>query len=286
MTVVAVVAALLSAAAYAAGAALQQHAAAATAGRGGIALLVRLLRRPRWRAGILCVLVGAGLHLLALRWGPLVLVQPIGAVGVVLALPIGAALSARPVSRFELIAAAAVGVGLLGLLLSVRAVPGLPRLNGVDLPAAGVLVVAAVAACVVGGLLLAGGARAVVFAAGAGVCFGATSAVARGLVVQAGPEGLRAVALSAPAAAFAAAAAAGLVLAQTAYAAGTLGSVLATLTVVDPLVAVGLGHAFLGERVAVTAVGGLTAVACAGAVVVGTAVLAQRHPTADALVGR
>jgi len=58
----------------------------------GRRLLSHLIRRPRWVCGMVAMLLGGGLHLLALQSGPLVLVQPLGVSAVVFALPLAAAL--------------------------------------------------------------------------------------------------------------------------------------------------------------------------------------------------
>ena len=49
-----------------------------------------LLRRPRWWMAVTSTLAGATLHVVALKFGPLTLVQPLGVSALVMALPIGA----------------------------------------------------------------------------------------------------------------------------------------------------------------------------------------------------
>ncbi|MFD0885881.1 hypothetical protein ACFQ08_15130, partial [Streptosporangium algeriense] len=82
MPVLAVGLALLGSLFFALGAALQQHEAAG-AERPAIG---RLFRRPRWLLGGLSIAVGTGLHVLALRYGPLTLVQPMGVASLLFAL--------------------------------------------------------------------------------------------------------------------------------------------------------------------------------------------------------
>ncbi|MBL7489934.1 hypothetical protein I6A60_33140 [Frankia sp. AgB1.9] len=124
----AVPAAVASALCYAVAAALQQREAARAAG-GGLRLLAGLARRPLWLAGIGATAAGATLHVLALRLGPLALVQPIGAAGLLFALPLGALLHRRPVRRGELAAAGLVAAGVVGLLASVQVARGTPTLS-------------------------------------------------------------------------------------------------------------------------------------------------------------
>jgi hypothetical protein len=94
VTAWAICAAVAGALCFAVAAALQQQeASAAPATRvAGWRLLVHLVRRPRWVLGMVAMLLGGGLHLLALRSGPLVLVQPLGVSAVLFALPLAAAL--------------------------------------------------------------------------------------------------------------------------------------------------------------------------------------------------
>jgi hypothetical protein len=87
----------------------QQEASAAPATRvAGWRLLVHLVRRPRWVLGMVAMLLGAGLHLLALRSVPLVLVQPLGVSAVLFALPLAAALRGYRVRAGERAAGALV----------------------------------------------------------------------------------------------------------------------------------------------------------------------------------
>ena len=81
--------------------------------RGG----VRLLRRRRWWIAVGLSATAAVLHVLALRYGPLTVVQPLGALTLVLALPLSAAVVGRRVTTTEWRGAGLTLVGLTGLLL-------------------------------------------------------------------------------------------------------------------------------------------------------------------------
>jgi drug/metabolite transporter (DMT)-like permease len=93
----AVAAALLAALCYAIGAALEQKEASAAATQRVVhpGLLWQVLRRPIWLAGFAVMAVGEVLHVLALAWAPLAVVQPIGVTTVLFALPIGALVARR-----------------------------------------------------------------------------------------------------------------------------------------------------------------------------------------------
>src|SRR4051812_19218013 len=83
-----------------------------------------LVRQPRWWLAVLLNCLGAGLHVLALRFGPLTLVQPLGALALVFALLLSATRPGHPVSWREWRGAAMTMWGLAGLLLlTASAVP-------------------------------------------------------------------------------------------------------------------------------------------------------------------
>ncbi|NDZ98212.1 hypothetical protein G3I28_02500, partial [Streptomyces sp. SID10116] len=76
---------LVSAVAYAGGAILQEHVAATTPGQ-----RYAPLRRGAWWVAIALNGLGALLHVVALAYGPLSVVQPLGALTIVFALPMAA----------------------------------------------------------------------------------------------------------------------------------------------------------------------------------------------------
>src|ERR1700749_2970168 len=99
----AILAAVSAAALFAVAAALQHrsaglvsaavhHRGASPGPAGGHRRLARVapraLRHPLWIAGLLASLAGFGLHAVALRDGPLTLVQPLLVTGVIFALPL------------------------------------------------------------------------------------------------------------------------------------------------------------------------------------------------------
>lgn len=251
----ALVCAVAAAVFYAIAAALQQHEAAQSAASSGMSLLARLVRRPRWLAGVAATVVGAALHVVSLRLGPLALVQPVGVTGLLFALPLGAALHGHRLLRCDLGAAAVVILGLVGLLASVQVHAGTPsiseRASGVLAAATGVL---AWSATLVGRRLPAAPRGAVLAVAG-GAAFGAASALVRVVARQVGVVGpLHAIVGWTPVALIAVAFL-GLSLSQSAYQVGTLAAVLPALSVVDPVVAAVVGELLLGEPVTFTAIG-------------------------------
>lgn len=243
-------AALAGAFFLASAAALQQRGAASVPGRGMLrpALLLDLARTPIWLAGTVAGLAGVGLQVLALRWGPLALVQPLGVTTLLFALPVGAAMWGRRVTRVEMYAAAAVGLGLGGLLMTLHTPAVAPALDPGRLTIVGFVVAGGLAACGACAFRLRGEARTILLAVGAGLAFGTTAALVEVLVDQAAVRG-PSVLVSWLTPATLAASAAGFVLCQGAYRSGQLSTALATILVLDPLTAIGVGRFALREPV-------------------------------------
>jgi drug/metabolite transporter (DMT)-like permease len=232
--------AMMSTGCYAVSAVLQEQEASRQ--QAAERLVRRLLQRPRWWLAVLASVTAAGLHIVALALGPLSVVQPIGVLTLVLALPLGARWAGRTVSRAQWLAAVAVAAGLIAVLAVTPHRPhnlhpgllGVPEVVGLGL----VLVALLIA---VSQRLPERGAP-VVRATAAAVCFGFASGMTRVAAIGAAPF-LVAGALAV------AGAAAGFGLAQLAYRNGGLGAPLATVILVDPLVAVLIGVTVLGESV-------------------------------------
>jgi len=242
--VAAVALALASTGCYAASAVLQQREAERSC-TGGLGLLWTLARQPGWWLAVLATVAGAGLHIVALAIGPLSVVQPLSVLTLVWALPLGTVLAKRVVTRREWWAGAVVVAGV-GLALAV-----LPHRGGhARLPVAVLLAAAAVTAALVA--VLVGLARLLAWRGGP-VLGAAAAATCSGFASGMGRIAFSGAAAFLPAAAIAVlAAGAGLALAQPAYRRGGLGAPLATLILVDPLVAVAIGVTLLAEPVSLT----------------------------------
>ncbi len=248
---------------FALGAALQQFEAA----REQRPRLRDLVRRPRWLASGATILVGGGLHILALGLGPLTIVQPMGVASLLFALPIAAALRGRKVRGRELLGAAAVAAGLLLLIWWV------PRPSGqIRLTPAGVGIVLATAAALtllvgaIARVVASSAFRAAALATIAGVLLGTTATLVRAVIASDLPwwYPLGAPLLALPA----------LFILQRAYAAGHFGVSFASLLISDPITAVAFGALLLGEPIPA---GPVTVVAAALAVC-GVIVLARTSP--------
>jgi len=280
----AVLAALAGACCYALAGALQHQEAAKIPAAGVIdpRLLLELARRPRWLAGIGATGAGAGLHLFALSEAPLTIVQPVGVTALVFAVPIAAALGPHRIRWQELAAALVMLVGLVALLsvfpAGAGARPG-PGGVGALLGFAG----ASGAALAVLATVLAGRARTVVLAAAAGAAFGATSALARVLLLVLREPSSSLVLLAGTG--FVLLAGLGLLLTQSAYRSGSFALVLAVVTIVDPLVAATAGVALFREPAPGGAGPILLAAIGVGLAIVGVTWLASSPAHAPARAG-
>ncbi|CAL9360930.1 hypothetical protein SUDANB6_00661 [Streptomyces sp. enrichment culture] len=236
----AVVLSLVSAVAYAAAAVAQERLASRSAGAGTL----RLLADGAWWWSVVLNASAALLHVVALRYGPLTVVQPLGALTLVAAVPMGARFAGRRVSAAEW---RGTGLTLLGLgaLLVTASGPAPGDVLGVS----EALVVAGVTAALIGTLSWPGSRPGLRHAAASGVASGVASALTQTVTVavtgRSGPlPGVQVAGVALLVAAFAAG---GLLLSQTAYRGG-LGAPLAVVTLANPVAAAAIGLSLLGER--------------------------------------
>ncbi|MFD6529901.1 DMT family transporter [Streptomyces sp. NPDC060184] len=241
-TLVAILFCLVSAVAYAAAAVAQSRLAGRTEpGTGGL----RLLGRGAWWASVGLNATGALLHVAALKYGPLTLVQPLGALTLVAAVPLGARTAGRKVSGTEWRGTALTLVGLAALL---TAAGGAAPHETLGLGEA--LGVGAVTLAVVSGLGRPGARPGLRHAAASGITSGVASALTQTLTVALTAHTSdalltpRTVVVALLVAAFSMG---GLLFSQTAYRDG-LGAPLAVLTLANPVAAAVIGMVLLGER--------------------------------------
>jgi len=238
----AIVVAVLSTVCYATSAVLQETEASRQVLAAG--LIRQLVRRPRWWLAVGVSVTAALLHIGALALGPLSVVQPLGVLTLVLALPLGARWGGRAVTARQWWAALAVAAGLAAVL-AVAPHRARHAAHGIlGLPVATALIATLVVVLVVISGRTVPPISPVARAGAAGTCFGFASGMTRVAATGAAPLPV-AGALAVLGAAF------GFGLAQLAYRNGGLGAPLATLILVDPLVAVVIGVTVLGEPVPV-----------------------------------
>ncbi|PPS72401.1 MULTISPECIES: hypothetical protein [Streptomyces] len=270
--VIALALSLVSAVAYAAAAVAQERLASRSPGAGTL----RLLGSGAWWGSVGLNASAALLHVVALRYGPLTVVQPLGALTLVAAVPMGARMAGRRVSAVEWKGTALTLLGLGAVLVTASG----PAPDGVlSVPEA--LAVAGATAAFIGVLSRPGARPGLRHATASGLASGVASALTQTVTVAAtdrsGPVlSVQVVGVALIVAAFAAG---GLVLSQTAYRGG-LGGPLAMVTLSNPLAAAVIGLSLLGERLQGGPAGVLLALAGAGLASWGVVLLTRTAPAA------
>ncbi len=261
MTALAVGAALGAASLFGLASAVQHREALSVEASVSPRLLLTLARRPWWLAGIVADVLAVGLQAVALSRGSVALVSTLMVAGLPLAVLLSALLARRSLTTVEIrgLLLCSAGLAVLGPALATTALGRAPSRSSGLLAA---LVVAAVVLPLLAlrhrpryGGMLAGAAAGAVVGAGAVLLAVTATRVQDGLSPGLALLGAVAVGLL------------GLLLTQVAFQTGELGAPLAALTVVEPVVAVLLAVAVLGEalpggagHVAALAVGSLAAV--------------------------
>ncbi|MCF0088840.1 MULTISPECIES: DMT family transporter [unclassified Streptomyces] len=263
---VSVLLSLISAVAYAGGAIVQERVAAGTPDG-----TYAPLRHPAWWAAIALNGLGALLHVVALAYGPLSLVQPLGALTIVFALPMAALFVGRRAGATAWRGALMATVGLAGLL----ALTGGAEAQSLDSTQR--VLLATLTGGVVVALMTAARAahrhpvvRSVLLAAASGIAFGIASVFTK-TVAEDWERGL-AVGSLPIVAVIAVLAAAGTLLSQASYRGAGLAAPLATVTVVNPVIAAAVGLTMFGETFRYGVTGTMLALGC-GVVAAGGLIL-------------
>ncbi|MFE8948572.1 DMT family transporter [Streptomyces sp. NPDC007856] len=245
-----------SALAYAAGAIVQEQVAVSSPGSAYLPL-----RRPGWWGSLALNGLGGVLHVVALAYGPLSLVQPLGALTIVFALPLAALFVGRRAGATAWRGAVMATVGLAGLLALVGSS------DGHSLDTAQRVAVALVSGGAVVALMCAGRAahrhpavRSVLLATASGTAFGMSSVFTKTVAVD-WTHGIDLDDLPSLAV-IALFAVAGVLVSQASYRGGGLAAPLATLTVVNPVLAAAVGILMFGETFRHGGAGTALAVTC------------------------
>ncbi|MER5428373.1 DMT family transporter [Streptomyces sp. NPDC002588] len=261
-----VVLSLISAVAYASGAIVQEQVAVSSPGEE-----YAPLRRPGWWAAVGLNGLGGLLHVVALAYGPLSLVQPLGALTIVFALPMAALFVGRRAGATAWRGAIMATVGLAGLLSLV----GASDAQSLSTPQR--VSVAVVTAGAVVALMVAGRAahrhpavRSMLLATASGIAFGMSSVFTKTVAVD-WTGGVSAADIPSLAV-IGVLATAGMLLSQASYRGAGLAAPLATLTVINPVVAAAVGITMFGETFRYGTTGTALALSC-GVVAAGGLIL-------------
>ncbi|GAB2814066.1 DMT family transporter [Streptomyces chlorus] len=274
----------VSAVAYAGGAIVQEQVAVSSPRE-----QYAPLRRPGWWAAVALNGLGGLLHVVALAYGPLSLVQPLGALTIVFALPMAALLVGRRAGATAWRGALMAAVGLAGLLSLVGASDAQSLGTGQRVAAALATAVAVVALMVAARTVQRHPAvRGILLAVASGIAFGMSSVFTKTVAVD-WTDGVSAGDVPSLAV-IGVLATAGLLLSQASYRGAGLAAPLATLTVVNPVVAAAVGITMFGETFRYGATGTALALSCGvvaagGLILLTTERLAREQPQHAESVG-
>lgn len=251
----------------------------------GVRAFTRLFSQRIWLAGLATMMLGAGLHVVALFLAPVSLIQPIG----VLAVPVAVLLTARrtgPIARGVKVGIVLCVIGTATFVwLAAGRVASVP-VTGRELAITGLTILGVVVVMVLLALPASRWLRCIAYACGAAVAFGFVSALMRAVSQHLDGNFTRVfdpIVLIMLAIIVASMLAGGWCV-QHAFRAGAPAVVMACLTVVDPLVAVILGVVLLGEGA------GIDLPIAAGMVVfglvaaAGVVALSKHHPEITARI--
>jgi drug/metabolite transporter (DMT)-like permease len=239
-------------------------------------IFLDLARQPLWVASICGTLMGFGLQVLALRYGPLALVEPLLVCGLIFAVLINAYLRRR-FDGLLIGGVVAAAAGVAGFLVIGSPTNGQGTVSFfVILPLA-----AGLAAAVIGCLAVASrsaGLRPLALALACGINYGVAAFLVK-LVVSDVHGGLTGLLTDWPIYALAVVGPLGFLLNENAFQQGTLiAPVLAIITVTDPIVSIALAGLWLNETLNSTP-GAITGeVISLVVMVVGVVVTAHRAP--------
>lgn len=239
--------------------------------------LWRLLTRPSWVAGTLMLGFAIVCQLAALSFAPLIVVQPLGAIALVITTLLNARISGDKPTRRSVIAITEC-VGGIFIFVTVAALFASEEPVS-DRQLITILLILLGVAVVLTGAWLWGRrrVRALFYICAAGIMYGFVATLAKVVIsrIQASDfEWLTVICVVA----LIVAAAMGAYFVQTAYSSGPPDLVIAGLTVIDPIVAIVIGIAILGEA-SHAPWGAFIGFGVAGVIaVIGVFQLARHHP--------
>lgn len=243
--------------------------------------LLALLRRPSWLLGTLLLGCAILLQLTSLGLAPLLVVQPLGVAALVLSTVVDSRLAHTRLDG-TVLRSVALSVGGIVVFVSIAAVYATDR--PIQPPQVVIILGLLAVVLLVCGVVFVGlrdRLTAVAYVIGAGVLYAFVATLAKLTITQLVSGNFSVLTLLCLAGVLSAAVVGG-VFVQIAYSTGPPNLVIAGLTVVDPLVAVGIGIVVLGEASEAPAYA-LLAFVAAGAVAAFGVVGLSRHQPASSL---
>ena len=239
--------------------------------------LARLFKRPRWISGLGLLGLGMMLQLSALTLAPLIVVQPIGAIALVITSLLNARYTKTRINRGTAFAIALATFGVGGFVVTASRVASQVELTDANLLRVLGLLVIILSAFGVLFFYFGKKAQALTYILGAGVLYGFVATLAKVVIqrlYQMDYDLLTALALVC----MIGAVLLGGWFVQNAFSSGPPDLVIAGLTVIDPMVAVGIAIGGLGEAQEASW-GSVLAFCVSGAVAIaGVYLLYKVHP--------
>jgi drug/metabolite transporter (DMT)-like permease len=241
--------ALFSAFLYAVASVMQQRAARSAPDDMSlrVALVVHLLGRRTWLLGIAADVAAFACEFVALGRGSIVVVQPLLVCGLLFALPLGAALTRDRFRTADWVGTSAIVSGLALFLIAGSPAPGTPDASPAAWTVVAALTLGPAMACLAAARHRPSNRRASLLATAAGMIYGLSAALTK-TVSHALDRGLLHLLASWPAYALVVAGVGGMVIAQSAFQAGSLAASLPMLTISNLLAGVAVGAAAFHER--------------------------------------
>lgn len=246
--------------------------------------LLKQFTKPRWLVGLLCVLGGAALHLVALSMAPVAVVQPIGILAVPWAVLLASRVHRHHVTSRVWLAVGITIVGVVGFTVfsSLFATGRRQSFDFVPIAASFVVVLIVAAGLSWAAARAVAWARAMLWAAVGAIFYGLASGMMKAAMnlVQRHEESLLHWQVLVLVGFMVACYVLGVWMIQQGYASGPAEITVGIMTTVDPFVAVVFGLLVLGEGIGMPMIPILAMAGFFGLAVLGVARLSRDHPDA------
>ncbi|MGO4691194.1 DMT family transporter [Glaciibacter sp. 2TAF33] len=239
-----------------------------------------LLARPSWVFGTVMLGLAIVLQLTSLNFAPLIVVQPLGAIALVMTTILNARVSKVSPTRASLVAIA-LCIGGVGLFVTVAAFTAVDKAV-TDANLVTILIMLGIVLVAFGFafFFLRNRFKAIFYIIGAGVVYGFVATLAKVIINRVQHGNFEWLTLTCVLGLLLAAGV-GAYFVQNAYASGPPDLVIAGLTVVDPLVAVGIGIVVLGEASQAPLWASIVFVVAGLIAIWGVFLLAKYHPQSE-----
>lgn len=236
-----------------------------------------LFTRPSWVIGTLMLGLAIALQLTSLTFAPLIVVQPLGVVALVITAVVNARVTKVKLDRLT-IRAIALCVGGVAIFVTIAAfVANDRKITDGQLITVIVILGVVLAGAAVAFALFRRRIKAIIYIIAAGVLYGFVATLAKVVISRIMTGNFEWLTLTCLVA-LVAATVLGAYFVQSAYASGPPDLVIAGLTVIDPLVAVGIGIIVLGEATAAPAAAIIAFIVAGAIAIYGVFQLAKHHP--------